>query len=344
LTRHKGIEHTAELKYNQQLHFKDIKMTALEKVLDWKVRELVAPVKKELTDLQKERHYIYSLLLLSLAAHYFCPNKPTKPEEKIERGTLGDTDPQNAILPAGHWAEKRGAFLNSNYFGHNIAAFAIDRNGYIIDFDFNHNEVFSSSIEHAEARLLNRLFKLTNIHDSWNVGDRQVETPTKRPARYSNMLEGVTVYTTLESCAQCSGIMTLGNVKEVVYLQEDPGQYKIGNIMYQLTDPFDKEKKHMAPLPTSGADFGFPYFDQLNVEFNKFTATLGSTNLTSFLCTNPVYQIFLAAEVHLSEFKISAATGTLVSDDGKLTNEGVLAECLSFYRYAVEKGLRGTPH
>src|SRR5262249_43677080 len=44
-----------------------------------------------------------------------------------------------------------------DYLGHNIACLAVDGDGDIIDFDFNHNEVFSSSVEHAESRLIRRL-------------------------------------------------------------------------------------------------------------------------------------------------------------------------------------------
>ena len=48
----------------------------------------------------------------------------------------------------------------SSYLGHNIAAIAVSPTGRIVDFDFNHNELFNSSAEHAEARLLRRLFAL----------------------------------------------------------------------------------------------------------------------------------------------------------------------------------------
>ena len=39
------------------------------------------------------------------------------------------------------------------YLGHNIACIAVDGNGEIIDFDFNHNDFFRSSAEHAESRI-----------------------------------------------------------------------------------------------------------------------------------------------------------------------------------------------
>ena len=55
----------------------------------------------------------------------------------------------------------------------------------------------------------------------------------------------VTVYTSLEPCSQCAGIMALGRVREVVYLQTDPGMYSISNILRRLTAGTKLE----APVP-----------------------------------------------------------------------------------------------
>ena len=88
------------------------------------------------------------------------------------------------------------------YLGHNIACIAVDGNGEIIDFDFNHNDFFRSSAEHAESRMVRRLFSLTDIFDSWKTG----RVPGKPRAA---SLTKVTLYTSLESCAQCSGVMSL---------------------------------------------------------------------------------------------------------------------------------------
>jgi len=76
--------------------------------------------------------------------------------------------------------------------------------------------------------MVRRLFSLTDIYDGWSTGPR---VPSRSRA-FS--LKGVTLYTSLESCAQCSGVMSLSRVKQVVYLQSDPTAYVIGNIMYNL--------------------------------------------------------------------------------------------------------------
>ena len=132
----------------------------------------------------------------------------------------------------------------------------MDGNGEIIDFDFNHNEFFRSSAEHAESRMVRRLFSLTDIFDSWKTG-QPVEGKSKAAS-----LNDVTLYTSLESCAQCSGVMSLAGVKQIVYLQNDFTAYKIGNIMFNLANPVAGAPG--APIPIPGSEIGLKHFKLLN--------------------------------------------------------------------------------
>jgi len=318
-------------------------MSKLEEYLNQPVLNLVAESPRTISVEEKERHKIYSLLLMSMVAFYWNGNK---------RGTDASLNPSptkdygdNPLLSRPGKPYRRGKFLANDYLGHNIAAFAVDRDGYVVDFDFNHNEIFNSSTQHAEARLLTRVFTLNQINDSWNVG-----TPSDGSNSYGQLLKGVTIYTSLESCAQCSGIMTLGNAKEVIYLQDDPGQYKIGNIMFRLTESNNPKVKALAPRPIPASLFEFSRFTELTERFNKFTKETDNKSITSFLCTEAAYLVFLGAEDELSKL----AQETLQFPDwraplpdgktSKLTNKEVLEECLEFYRYCTEKGRRGTPH
>ncbi|MCC2973580.1 hypothetical protein [Massilia sp. IC2-476] len=309
-------------------------MSELSKYMDGPVRKLVEPIQIKMPPQEQERHRIYCLLLMAIVAFNFCGNRP-----KAKDKPAPDGHGINPLLPPDHEYAKRGIFLNRDYLGHNIAAIAVDRNGQIIDFDFNHNELFNSSVEHAEARLLNRVFKLSKIHDSWAIGPQPNEPAENR---YGNALRGVTIYTSLESCAQCSGIMTLGNVKDVIYLQEDPGQYKIGNIMYRLTAPINPGEKHLAPRPIPASLVGLDAFDKLNAAYNAFYEK-HRNGMTAFLCTEAAYKIFLEAEQALVDHQV-IHRDEADPKSPRLTNEGVKVECLSFYQYVVDKGRRGTPH
>ncbi len=178
------------------------------------VSELVQLPDPNLSLESRERHAVYCYLVMALVEHSWAGHK---------RGSDG-TYP---------WCPRQ---VNSRkpYLGHNIACVAVNSHGRVIDFDFNHNELFNSSIEHAEARLVRRLFSLLQLASSeiplrpqrlnpepstwaqrllnglgevietisFEAGDRE----RGKQSHYSRLLTGTTVYTSLESCAQCSGI------------------------------------------------------------------------------------------------------------------------------------------
>jgi tRNA(Arg) A34 adenosine deaminase TadA len=303
---------------------------------------------KPLSAALAERHRLYSLGLMAITHHYW---------NGLKKGR-GGTYPWNPDP-----ATAGGKHLLDDYRGHNIAGFAVDKLGYIIDFEFNHNKLMNSSAEHAEARLVRRIFSLNQIHDSWDV--RSSSNPA---ASDYNTFEEVTVYTTLESCSQCSGIMALARVREVVYLQTDPGMYRIGNILRNLTRGTSLE----SPYPRPATDFGFKYLAELDAAYKAFAKEVGqkpfhislggkldtSDSLTSFLCTDDAYRIygraaaaldFLGSEITAGRMPLDHPDAHPVDRSGSpvpsgLTNFKALEEILSFLKHAKEKGRRGTPH
>ena len=129
----------------------------------------------------RERHRIYCYLLMKLMVRFWNGNK---------RGPFGaypwrvkQIEPATPPPPTTRY---RGDMIDNpdrsrvnwdRYVGHNIACVAVDGNGEIIDFDFNHNDFFRSSAEHAESRMVRRLFSLTDIFDSWKTGQPVGENP-----------------------------------------------------------------------------------------------------------------------------------------------------------------------
>lgn len=311
----------------------------IDKYWNRPVSELATVKRRVIEDELQERHRIYSLLLMSLVHHYWNGNK---------RKNEGEYP----------WREKQrlpnGLYRGGDYLGHNIGSLAVDGIGEIIDFDFNHNEILSSSVEHAESRLVRRVFSLTQIYDNWATRE---PNDLPRSTGYSNVLSSVTIYTSLESCSQCAGIMALGRVKEVVYLQRDPSMYLIGNILYNLTEKTDLE----APYPVAAEDFGFEYFERLNSSFADFKSGVRdkpfhvlsgkedkSPSVTSFLCTDNALTIyedaasqFLSYQTKYPDYKPANAEQ---SKPQMLTNEQCLTHTRRFLDYAVSSGRRGTPH
>jgi tRNA(Arg) A34 adenosine deaminase TadA len=257
-----------------------------------------------------------------------------------------------------------GARVNwDRYLGHNIACIAVDGNGEIIDFEFNHNDFFRSSAEHAESRMVRRLFSLTDIRDSWKTG----QPIGDRSRAFS--LNDVTLYTSLESCAQCSGVMSLGGVRQIVYLQNDFTAYMIGNIMYNLANRVGALPG--APVPIPGSEIGVPQFKLLNDANLTFVKNINdaksrndvsqaffvppnagsvpdfSASITSFLCTDAAYDIFKAGGDALDTMTLRSPDHRHPNDanhpDVK-TNAQCLKEAQDFYKYADIEGYRGSPH
>lgn len=310
----------------------------------------------------QERHRILSLCLMAVVARYWNGNKygafglyPWR-----ERQRLAGHDESDGCYRGAPRLRPDAEDYDLDYLGHNIACLAVDGRGEIIDFDFNHNEVLDSSVEHAESRLVRRVFSLTQIYDNWATG---AEDAKREGREYSNILSDVTIYTSLESCAQCAGIMALGRVKEVVYLQTDPGMYWIGNILYNLTHVPDEPGQALklpSPRPIAARDFGLEHFHALDRGFQAFRQEVvgkpffrrkgqpdnRSTSITSFLCTDAALEIYERARAEYEHYEVRhpGRPPELQAVEAGLTNEEVLARSRKFYDYAITSGNRGTPH
>lgn len=311
----------------------------------------------------KERHRIYCHLLMKLIVRFWNGNK---------RGPLGSyprrVKQMEAVQPVQPTQRYRGDMIENpdrlrvnwdRYVGHNIACVAVDGNGEIIDFDFNHNDFFRSSAEHAESRMVRRLFSLTDIFDSWKTGDQIGE----KSRAFS--LQNVTLYTSLESCAQCSGVMSLGGVKQVVYLQNDFTAYMIGNIMFNLANPVSGLPGAPKPIPASAV--GLPQFNTLNdanLGFIKDIQDAKARNdttraffispdktlidyepsITSFLCTDAARDIFEDGGKQLDTMMLKFPNAKHPDERDVLSNQECLEEARSFFKYADVEGYRGSPH
>jgi tRNA(Arg) A34 adenosine deaminase TadA len=285
-------------------------------------------------------------------SHRFDRSQPHACRRARGKNTEGQLFPESRVRSAAPYFIKLGE-PGANLFASRLVRLTHSFNcdGLVIDFEFNHNEIFNSSVEHAETRLVRRVFSLVQIEDSWNVNNSDVQP------RRATMLPDVTVYTTLESCAQCSGVMALAMVKQVVYLQRDPGMYHIGNIMWRLTDDTDLR----APLPIPADRIGLPHFEWLNTRFADFVVkqtnetgepffkpTGGhdefSSSLASFLCTKSAYEVFKDGERAFDALKGTLKFPMFKPLEHNLTNAECLNEAKSFRTYATTKGRRGTPH
>jgi tRNA(Arg) A34 adenosine deaminase TadA len=329
--------------------------------------DLAAAAPELANEAVKERHQIYCHLLMKLLVRFWNGNK---------RGPLGSYPRRVRQMEAAQPTQRyRGDMIPDpdrvrvnwdRYVGHNIACLAVDGNGEIIDFDFNHNDFFRSSAEHAESRMVRRLFSLTDIFDSWKTGPNWKFGERIRDKPHLVSLRDVTLYTTLESCAQCSGVMSLAGVKQIIYLQNDFTAYMIGNIMFNLANPVAPGVAG-APIPIPGSAVGLPQFNALNdanLAFMKDIEDAKQKNdstraffispdktfidfepsITSFLCTDVAHDIFEEGGKKLDTMTLRFAAAKHPNDAEVLTNQQCLDEARAFFKYADIEGYRGSPH
>ena len=311
----------------------------------------------------QERHRIYSYLLMKLIHRFWNGNKRGPIGTYPMRARQQDLTqlPPNPKRYRGDMIENPGGLRVNwdRYLGHNIACIAVDGNGEIIDFDFNHNDFFRSSAEHAESRMVRRLFSLTDVFDSWKTGDRIGD----KSRAFS--LQNVTLYTSLESCAQCSGVMSLGGVKQVVYLQNDFTAYMIGNIMFNLSNPVAGLPGAPKPIPASAVGLAqFQALNDANLAFVKDIQDAHARNdstraffispdksfvdydpsITSFLCTDVARDVFEDGGKELDTLTLKFPDDKHPDERDVLTNKQCLEEARSFFKYADIEGYRGSPH
>jgi tRNA(Arg) A34 adenosine deaminase TadA len=338
---------------------------------------------KELKDAAvRERHRIYCYLLMKLVYRFWNGNKngplgiyPQRDGMQLAGPMLAQDAPR---LYRGDINERadRDHVKWDRYLGHNIACIAVDGNGHIIDFDFNHNAFFRSSAEHAESRLVRRLFSLTDIFDSWKTGARFNGKP------HAASLGEVTLYTSLESCAQCSGVMSLAGVKQIIYMQNDFTAYKIGNIIYKLANRMvardgsgnvaRDDKGNVltipgAPVPIPASEVELEEFKTLNDGNLDFTNKMLGGNefffkspdgaidrdpsITSFLCTDQALGIFKTGGEKLDSPVLQSKNFPYKDEIPKdrdsnrvLANDECLTEARDFFQYVDVEGYRGSPH
>jgi tRNA(Arg) A34 adenosine deaminase TadA len=321
------------------------------------VSDLATVENKTVSPGEKERHHIYCNLVLALVAGFWNGNK---------RGALG-TYPQRLKQRVSR-GRYRGDASGDRYLGHNIACIAVDQYGEILDFDFNHNEIFNSSAEHAEARLIRRIFSLNQIYS------RKYRVEQSHDVGYGKVFNGITVYTSLESCSQCSGIMTLANCERVVFLQTDPGQSRVGHMLYNLTQPVPTQTrqfmqiksarpnppaKYGAPEPVDAHEvYEFAAKKDLDDAFGSFAKRMGMTkgyfhkdangvfdksaSVTSFLCTDDALDVFMSGSAVLKNTTLHHKDFRATT--GALSNGEVLKQAQDFLAMALKESRRGTPH
>lgn len=160
--------------------------------------------------------------------------------------------------------------------GHNIGSILVDQNGMIVYSAHNSNMVTGNGTQHGEVRLMIGYLD-------------KVKT-------YS--LKGYTVYTTLEPCAMCAGMMALQNINRTVYGQVDPG---FGKAIERLA--LDSHDLPNGYCPYPRGVISDPSKTDIYQQLNSAYVEAGG-NITDFLLTDEARKIYENARRELLAFHV----------------------------------------
>ena len=227
------------------------------------------------------RFFLVVLIILTLGGCYTAENK---------------TDDRNISTPVAAWQAERDdigmlaaysvvykGWQPDNARGYNIGSVLLDntsKDGRLVFWGRNSNTITQNETQHGEVRLM--LGYLAKLHAA---REEKKEVPNIKT------LKGYTVYTTLEPCAQCSGMMTLQNIYRTVYGQKDPG---FGDALERLElDSSALENGYKPyPRPVISVRSNISYCRELEEQYSKYKA---SEHITDFLKSGQAKYIFKSA-------------------------------------------------
>lgn len=161
--------------------------------------------------------------------------------------------------------------------GYNIGSVLVAPDGQIVNWARNCNIALKNGTQHGEIRLMTGYLNRARIMSLW----------------------GYTIYTTLEPCIQCAGMMIMSNIERTVYGQTDPF---FGNCIERLTIDSKKWNKNgYEPYPRTiiSERSNLKQCEQLDRAYKNEKG-----RITSFLSSKSAKEIFISARKELINYKI----------------------------------------
>ena len=137
-------------------------------------------------------------------------------------------------------------------------------------------------------------------------------------------LKGFTLYTTLEPCAMCSGMMFLTSLPRTVYGQKDPG---FGDAIERLELDSTALSNGFPPYPRSTLKSeGSPIYHRywLEILYAKYVALHKDPHITEFLTTSEVKNVFEDAHRLLFNYQVKHSE-----------NQPILTQAQKYYEETV---------
>lgn len=169
--------------------------------------------------------------------------------------------------------------------GYNIGSVLVDKNNTVVYWERNCVNQYHSMTQHGEVRLMINYLNKTKEND----------------------LTGYTIYTTLEPCAMCSGMMLLTNVSRTVWGQKDPGY---GDAIERLELNSTALQCGYLPYPryvqSDGSSLIYRYWLGYDYQeyMNQTKTNVSTAHITQFLTTNDSKAVFQNATDAFMTYKV----------------------------------------
>ena len=170
--------------------------------------------------------------------------------------------------------------------GHNIGCVMVDSNSKPIAWNVNCVTILDNGTQHGEVRVVQEFLSSSQASGKY--------------------IDGNTVYTTLEPCAMCTGMMTMTKAKRCVYVQADPGYGSAikGLNLVRYPRVFDSY------TPTT-----LPQKIKLEQQFAQFMKT--NPSVTDYLLTTDAQAIYASALSDLNNYQVKYSANAAFCDSVK---------------------------
>ena len=173
-----------------------------------------------------------------------------------------------------------------NTRGYNIGGVLVNGQGELVNWARNTTVLCDDKTQHAEVRML------------------QAQLQSEDDPDQNRYVSDHTVYTTLEPCMMCSGMMIFVKVKNVIYGQIDPD---FGLNIKRLKNPINDEGRTRKPNSRekiiSSTLSMLDVAQKLNNLFAKTKADY-QNNITAFLSSSDAHDIFREAKTQLINYEV----------------------------------------
>lgn len=219
-----------------------------------------------------------SIIFLTGCAQTFVETPPVLPDIQVTSNKEAQKERDEIYTLAAYavvyndWQDGSG-----NKRGHNIGSVLVDPNGHIVNWARNCNAALANGTQHGEVRLMMGYLNKVGGYD----------------------LKGHTVYTTLEPCAQCSGMMVLTSIKRTVYGQTDPGFGKAIERLSLDSKKWNKDGYKPYPRAVISDRSESKYCSRLEMAYEKVGGSI-----TRFLLSDQAKSIFSAATANLYDYQL----------------------------------------